>query len=471
MVPRRRQLMEFSSTFAWRVLVIAKKRVEPIATVISTLSWVLFSGAHRVHRELLHGRLVLPRRPPCQRYAEVVHTPAGLRNHVLVPYVQLRACLTSTFAALLALWSSLDSDRDGCRVQEHSDWDGCSAGSSPASLRLPATSKRHMLHGFLIGIVLSILVQAQAKHRLTVPPGHCRVPISVVPHLRHFSESDCASALLDASVSSTFVSPGDIRRDTPWMTFSGPLGSQSFTLITQDPEFTQWQCPKSISGLSPCCVLQVKPPIHPYTELILQQNRVPLAPRRAGQTCWSHLRLSAHSRTRHTARFASCVGGNEQGCQQIVNSQIHPNLSSDNPQEEQFSRCHIHALDPSDVLPRSSIVDLPKYRLFLGHNMYASAFARLGAQAHGAQFQWSKQRWLHGTVPSHHLWSGARSGTLMRIAHESRHFFVAAWRANLPKISRTQCHQFSTKVESQRGPSLSRAHPAGTTQVALMTPL
>ena len=41
-------------------------------------------------------------------------------------------------------------------------------------LRLPAASSRHMLHGVEIGIVLSILVQAQARHRLTVPPGHCR---------------------------------------------------------------------------------------------------------------------------------------------------------------------------------------------------------------------------------------------------------------------------------------------------------
>ena len=51
------------------------------------------------------GRLVLLRRSPCLRHDEVVHPPAGLRNHVLAHvlclslFVQLRACSVSNFAA------------------------------------------------------------------------------------------------------------------------------------------------------------------------------------------------------------------------------------------------------------------------------------------------------------------------------------------------------------------------------------
>ena len=159
---------------------IGEKEVVPVATVISTVSWVLVSGACRLHQGFLHGRLVLLRRP-CLRHPEVVHRPAGLRFHVLT-HVLCLPCLFS-FAPACSLplpcqpwWSSLDSDRDGCRGSVHRY--GCSPGSSPAwLLRLPAASSvlPHLSHGLVIEL-LSFFVQVQAQHRPTVPPGRCRVP-------------------------------------------------------------------------------------------------------------------------------------------------------------------------------------------------------------------------------------------------------------------------------------------------------
>ena len=198
----------------------------------------------------MHGRLVLFRRPPCQRHAEVVHPPAGLRNHVLVhvlrlPLVQLRACLFSTFAALLRWWSSLDSDRDGCRVSVHRD--GCSAGSSPASAASPA---RRLLSlapqvarfcdqncGVDCGVHLVQVRDNIVPLFLLVVAGFL-----VLVGVLYFSESGCASVLLDALVSGILVSLGRLRRYSTVVAFLSPSQLAGLTFIAQDPQCTERSC-------------------------------------------------------------------------------------------------------------------------------------------------------------------------------------------------------------------------------------
>ena len=78
------------------------------------------------------------------------------------------------------------------------------------------------------------------RHNI-VPLFHlviARFLVSMGPHLRHFSESNCASALLDASVSGILASPGGLRRCSPVVDI-GPSRLAELTFITQDPECTE----------------------------------------------------------------------------------------------------------------------------------------------------------------------------------------------------------------------------------------
>ena len=119
------------------------------ATVISTLSLGLVSGADRSHRGVLHGRLVLLRRPPCLRHAEVVHPPAGLRNHVLAhvlclpfsPASRLLVLQGATLASFFRVGLRL------CVARRLSVWHPCLTWRSPRSCpSRPLSARRAHLH-------------------------------------------------------------------------------------------------------------------------------------------------------------------------------------------------------------------------------------------------------------------------------------------------------------------------------------
>ena len=206
----------------------------PIAIVISPLSWVLVSGADRLHQGFPHGRLVLLDRPPCMRHVEVVHLPAGLRNHVLA-----HVCPASRLLVLHLCCV----DRGGVRLT-----------ATVMAAVFPHIEMDPLLVRLLLGCFACPPPPQSCRDRLVLSFFWCRlrhniVPlfflvvagflVLVVPHLRQFSESDCASGLLDASVSGILVSPGGPRRCSPVVALLGPSRLAGPTVIAHDPECTE----------------------------------------------------------------------------------------------------------------------------------------------------------------------------------------------------------------------------------------